>query len=147
MRGSWCISVGWLAQRVVRDDQCWQSHSSYQSIKQVCRGLILILQGNRPLPTVQEHFILLPRGGWTCCSGDQTIGLAQRAGALWAGVAFPTGINLAHGSDHTWPTQLHWRPRVWFNACVTKMGRAGLLICEGGRLGLWLLTVVDVIAL
>ena len=98
----------------------------------------LYLWGNRPLPTVQDHPVLvsggwLPNGGWVrlsashcgrsthragalqtapCHSGERPIGLTHRAGAThrsravgaparWAGVDFPTGINLAHCSDRT----------------------------------------------
>ena len=52
------------------------------------------------------------------CNGEQTIGLTHRAGAThrsravgaparWAGVDFPTGINLAHCSARTLPTRVH----------------------------------------
>ena len=32
------------------------------------------------------------------------------------------GINLGHCSDRTYPTEVHWRCRAWFNACGNHNG-------------------------
>ena len=73
---------------------------------------VLSVVGLFDSPTVREQFELLLHSGWTCHSGKRTIVLTHRAGATyrsravgaparWAGVDFPTGINLAHCSDRT----------------------------------------------
>ena len=49
-----------------------------------------------------QYKVLPGAGGWTCCCGNHTIiGFAHRSRAVgaparWAGVNFPTGVNLAY---------------------------------------------------